>query len=123
VEERGDQRRGVQVELREYVRDRKGMLDEVLTRDALLAGVRGLRDGRGALDQLQVGLGVVALDGSQEQLEGLALAGLAGAQACQETSPALGPDLLATLQVETSFPPSLTAVRKVPRSAPCAPGQ
>jgi hypothetical protein len=103
VEERCDQRRGVEVELRQDVRDGQRMLDEVLAGDPLLARVRRLRDGVGALDQLEVGLGVVALDGADEELERLAFVGLARTQACEEASPALGPDLLATLQVGTSF--------------------
>jgi hypothetical protein len=57
------------------------MLHEVLAGDALLAGVGGLRDGVGALEQLDVGLRVVALDRADEQLERLAFGGLARAQA------------------------------------------
>jgi hypothetical protein len=61
-----------------------------------------LRHGVGPLEELDVGFGIVALDRSDEELEGLAFRGLARAQACEETTLALGPNLLATLQVETS---------------------
>jgi hypothetical protein len=90
------------MELRQDVGDGQRVLHEVLAGDALLARVGRLRHGVGPLERLDVGLGVVALDRADEELEGLAFLCLARAQACEETALALGPDLLATVQVETS---------------------
>jgi len=71
-----------------------------------------LGDGVGALEDLEVRLGVIALDGANEELERLAFGGLARAQTCEQTSPALGPNLLATLQVE---PPRYLVYRRSER--------
>jgi hypothetical protein len=78
------------------------MLDEVLTGDALLPCVRLLRQDVGALEELDVGLRVVALDGPDEELERLPLGGLARSKAREEAPLAFGPDLFAALQLSTS---------------------
>jgi len=79
--------------------------------------VGGLRDRVRALEELQVGLGVVALDGAEEELEGLTVGGLPRAEAREEASPAFGPNLLAALQVDTSSGASVTVLPQVPSSS------
>jgi hypothetical protein len=90
------------MELREHVRDGEGMLNEVLAGDALLPRVGFLGEGIGTLEELRVRLGVVALDGPEEVLEGLPLGRLSLPQAREKAPPAFGSDLLAALQLWTS---------------------
>ena len=60
VEQGGHERRRVQAEVGEDVRDRQRVLDEVLAREPPLALVRGLRQRVRPLELLEVGLRVVA---------------------------------------------------------------
>src|SRR5581483_853332 len=62
VEERGGDRRLVQPQLREDLRDSERVVDELLPRPALLALVRLRREGERACDQVAIEIGLVALD-------------------------------------------------------------
>jgi hypothetical protein len=105
VQERGDQRRGIQTEVREDLRDRERVVDEVLARDPLLALVAELGEAVGTLDLLQVGLRVVPADRTEQALEPvprrLDLAG-PGSQARQDAATALLFDLLMAVHGDSS---------------------
>ena len=69
VQQRGLERRRVQPQVGQDLRDRQRMLDEVLAREPLLPLVRLLGDPVGALERLEVGLRVVGADLLLQRLE------------------------------------------------------
>ena len=69
VQQRRDQRRRVQVQIRKHGRHGDWVFDELLAGDPLLALVRRFGDAVGALDLLEVGLRVVLADRLQQRLD------------------------------------------------------
>ena len=106
VQERGGDRRRVQMQVGQDRGDGDGMQDEVLAREPLLALVGHLGDRVRALDLLEIGLGVVAADGLQQRLDRGRRSRFSGTKARkQATAPLFGFDLFATIQRGASCEP------------------
>ena len=120
VQERGDERRRVEPEIREDLRHRQRVGDEVITRDALLALVVLLGEAVSALDLLQVRLRVVPTDRAEERLEVVTRRlrfARAGAQTRQDAASALLFDLLTAVHGGTSSGTPVYAGGRARRSA------
>ena len=106
VQQRGGDRRRVQVQVGQDRGDGDRMHDEVLAGEPLLALVRRLRDRVRSLDLLEVGLRVVTADVLQQRLDRARAGPLARTQARkQAAAPLLGLDLFATVHGRASCGP------------------